>query len=108
MGAVTGLLLAVALLAPERLETLPQAARQEWQRYVETSRRQAALDREALAGELSALGRKEWTPAPGGPAFALLEKMDPARRADILVSFQTPTVASLSSVPIQRHPLSAE
>lgn len=88
---MTASLLLLALLAPERVAALPPAARATWQRYVETSRKQADLDRETLAAELKAAGQASWKPAPGAVAFDLLEKKDTLGLADVLVSFQTPT-----------------
>jgi PelA/Pel-15E family pectate lyase len=88
---VTALLLSLALLAPERIAALPAVEREAWQRYVETSRKQAEIDREGLARELKAVGLEVPSPAPAGPPFGLLIKMAPRTLADVLVSFQTPS-----------------
>lgn len=91
MGAMPGLLLVAALLSAERIDHLPAAERAAWQAYVETSRRQEALDRETLAAEVKASGRTRWEPAPPGPAFEAAKDVDIRRLGDIVASFQTPT-----------------
>lgn len=88
-----------ALLAPARIAALPAAERQAWERYLATSRRQAQVDRDALAAELRAAGLDKATPAPRGDGFSVESGMTPewfrgdeARRiADAIISFQTPT-----------------
>ena len=87
------------LLAASRIAALPQPARGEWQRYVETSRQNAARDRATMDAELRAAGRQTWARAPAGRGFAVTDDMteawfrgDSARRlADVLVSYQTPS-----------------
>lgn len=87
------------LLAMSRIQALPEPARAEWLRYVETSRANARRDREAMDAELRAGGRQTWTPAPAGRGFSVTDAMteawfrgDSARRiADFIVSYQTPT-----------------
>jgi pectinesterase len=86
------------LLAPTRIAALPAAERQAWERYVETSRRQRALDAESLSSELRAAGLREPIPAPSG--LDVVENVvsperyltDEARRtAEAIVSYQTPS-----------------
>jgi len=84
-------LLLLALLSPERIAALPAPEREAWQRYIETSRKQAALDRDTLDAEVRATGRSQWMPAPKGPPFSSLNKANVAALADAVVSFQTPT-----------------
>jgi PelA/Pel-15E family pectate lyase len=87
------------LLAASRIAALPQPARGEWQRYLETSRANAQRDRAAMDAELRAAAKQTWTPAPEGRGFGVTDEMteawfrgDSARRlADVLVSYQTPT-----------------
>jgi PelA/Pel-15E family pectate lyase len=87
------------LLAASRIAALPEPARAEWRRYVETSRRNAERDRAAIDAELRAAGKDTWTPAPVGRGFAVTDAMteawfrgDSARRlADVIVTYQTPT-----------------
>ncbi len=104
-----GLLVAPAgaqsLLGSERIRTLPEADRPAWQRYLETSRREAEADRRALAAELAALGRKAWTPAPAGPPEVDSASMsDDERTADVVVSFQTPAGGWSKGVDLARRP----
>ncbi len=87
------------LLAASRIAALPEPARGEWRRYLETSRRNAERDRAAIDAELRAAGKDTWTPAPAGRGFAVTDAMteawfrgDSARRlADVIVTYQTPT-----------------
>ena len=87
------------LLSMSRIQALPEPARTEWSRYVETSRENARRDRAAMDAELRAAGKDRWTPAPAGRGFSVTDAMteawfrgDSARQmANIIASYQTPT-----------------
>jgi pectinesterase len=87
------------LLAPARIAALPDAERRAWEAYVDASRRQAEIDRAALAAELRASNRVEAVAPPSGPNFALTPAMtdawfagEEARRiAESILSYQTPS-----------------
>jgi PelA/Pel-15E family pectate lyase len=90
----------LGLLTTRRIAALPPAEREAWTRYVQESRRLAALDLAAMEAELRAAGLGRMTRAPyAGAAFDLGERMsdewfrsDTARRiADNLLTFQTPS-----------------
>ncbi|HEX5871120.1 MAG TPA: pectate lyase, partial [Longimicrobium sp.] len=88
----------VNLLAADRIAALPAAERQAWERYLETSRRQRAIDAESLASEVRAAGLRVPIPAPSGPdagdnvVSPQRYRTDEARRtAETIVSYQTPS-----------------
>jgi PelA/Pel-15E family pectate lyase len=83
------------LLAPDRVAALAAPERRAWEDYLERSRQQGEVDREALAAEVKAAGLKAAVPAPAGRPFTSAKEdwASPAARrtADVLVSFQTPS-----------------
>jgi PelA/Pel-15E family pectate lyase len=88
-----------SLLSATRLRGLPPAERAAWERYIAQSAANDDLDRGALGRELRALGRSDFTPAPSGPGFFVVDSMTaqwfatPAatRLGNILATYQTPS-----------------
>ena len=87
------------LLSAERIAALPDAQREAWTRYLETSRRDQARDRALLEGEMRARGIDRMTRAPYAARFEVEPWMteawfrgDTARAlAEAILSYQTPS-----------------
>ena len=100
------------LLAPGRIESLPSLDRAAWTEYVAASHRAAALDRAAMAAELKAVGRSEWTVASEGANHVVGPEMTPewfrspeARRmAEVILSFQTPAGGWSKQLDLRSRP----
>lgn len=95
-AAVVGTNVPALPLTAERINSLPAAEQPAWHRYLAASRAKAAIDAATLATELKAAGLSApLVPAKGRglPLFqpaAFWSTPEAARRADNLVSFQTP------------------
>jgi PelA/Pel-15E family pectate lyase len=88
------------LLAPERLASLPEPQRVQWQAYIERSRRLHDLDTASINAELRSAGLSRMTKATyAGPMFDLVSDKDPSwfrseaatALAEAVISWQTPS-----------------
>lgn len=87
------------IITPQRIGQLPQAQQDQWEAYLERSRRLAINERQVMARESAAVGRATSRPAPAGSDFKLGRHHDVAffnsqaakELADTIISYQTPS-----------------
>jgi PelA/Pel-15E family pectate lyase len=103
---------AAHLLTSDRLAELPFKERDLWTRYLETSARLGASDRDSIAAELRTTGRQRMTPAPYRKLFGFEALPSPEwfrseegrRIVGNVLSFQTPSGGWSKHVDVMLRP----